>query len=70
MIGDAPGDYEAAKEANALFFPIIPGKEVESWQQLKDEALGKFFNSQYAGNYEHAQIDAFLSVLPSTPPWK
>ena len=25
MIGDAPGDYQAAKSNQALFFPIVPG---------------------------------------------
>jgi phosphoglycolate phosphatase-like HAD superfamily hydrolase len=34
MIGDAPGDLTAAKENNALFYPVIPGEEEESWQQF------------------------------------
>jgi phosphoglycolate phosphatase-like HAD superfamily hydrolase len=34
MIGDAPGDYAAAKANNALFFPINPGYEDQSWEQF------------------------------------
>ena len=32
MIGDAPGDYKAAKENGALFFPVVPGHENRSWK--------------------------------------
>src|SRR5881296_725881 len=31
MIGDAPGDYNAARRNGALFFPINPGSEENSW---------------------------------------
>ncbi|MDR2078502.1 MAG: HAD family hydrolase, partial [Treponema sp.] len=34
MIGDAPGDMEAADAVEALFYPIIPGKEEQSWTTL------------------------------------
>lgn len=70
MLGDAPGDYEAAQAAGALFFPIIPGQEVESWERLQTEALDRFFNQTYAGDYEAKWIEAFMAVLPTTPPWK
>ncbi|MCL2600508.1 MAG: hypothetical protein FWD88_04945, partial [Treponema sp.] len=42
MIGDAPGDLEAARSIDALFFPIIPGKEEESWLRLKQDGLNRF----------------------------
>lgn len=32
MIGDSPGDLEAAKANGALFYPIIPGREAVSWR--------------------------------------
>lgn len=32
MIGDAPGDSEAAQQSASLFYPIIPGQEEQSWQ--------------------------------------
>ena len=31
MIGDAPGDIKAARANDALFYPINPGNEIESW---------------------------------------
>lgn len=70
MIGDAPGDYKAARDNGALFFPVNPGEEEVSWQRLHDEALDKFFNGTYAGAYEEALIKEFDSYLPDTPPWK
>jgi phosphoglycolate phosphatase-like HAD superfamily hydrolase len=43
MIGDAPGDREAADSIAAQFYLIAPGKEDESWVRLRDEALPRFF---------------------------
>lgn len=70
MIGDAPGDQRAAKANHALFFPIIPGHEEESWQRFHDEALGRFFDETYAGAYEAGLIAEFERYLPATPPWQ
>ncbi len=70
MIGDAPGDLKAAKINNALFYPINPGDEDQSWQRFHDEALDKFINGRYRGAYEAKLIAEFEAYLPSTPPWK
>ena len=70
MIGDAPGDLKAAKSNNALFFPIIPGKEEESWKLLYEEALEKFFNLSYEGRYEKSLIEEFDKALPENPSWE
>jgi phosphoglycolate phosphatase-like HAD superfamily hydrolase len=70
MIGDAPGDLEAARASNALFYPIVPGDEEPCWERLHREALEKLRNGTYAGAYESALIDGFLKRLPSTPPWR
>ena len=70
MIGDAPGDMKAARANNALFYPICPGDEDKSWARLHDEALDKFINGQYAGDYEAALIADFDTYLPDTPPWR
>jgi phosphoglycolate phosphatase-like HAD superfamily hydrolase len=70
MIGDAPGDYDAARANKALFFPINPGHEEASWERLYQEGIHKFLNGQYAGKYEAALIAEFEKLLPSTPPWK
>ncbi len=70
MIGDAPGDMKAAKANHALFYPINPGDEAASWKRFHDEAADRFFAGEYAGEYEKALIEEFMSYLPSTPPWK
>ncbi|MDD3118501.1 MAG: HAD hydrolase-like protein [Victivallales bacterium] len=67
MIGDAPGDYRAAQSNNALFFPIVPGKEEESWQELGGEGLGRFFAGTFAGAYQQQLLAAFDRALPEVP---
>jgi len=68
MVGDAPGDMKAAKTNNALFYPVNPGGEANSWQRFHDEAAGKFLAGEYAGEYERKLIEEFMAHLPSTPP--
>lgn len=70
MIGDAPGDLKAAKNNNALFFPIIPGQEEKSWETLYNEGLDRFFSGSFAGEYEERIIDKFFKNLPENPPWQ
>jgi len=69
MIGDAPGDLDAARANHALFFPINPGHEAESWERLFKEGMDKFLGRQFAGAYETALITEFEKLLPDTPPW-
>ena len=70
MIGDAPGDMKAAKANDALFYPVNPGDETESWKRFQDEAFDKFINGEYAGSYEEKLIVDFLEHLPETAPWE
>lgn len=70
LVGDAFGDMKAAKDNNVLFFPVIPGKEEQSWQRLSEESLGKFIDGTYGGAYEDSLIREFRLSLPETPPWK
>ena len=70
MVGDAPGDFKAAKSNDALFYPINPGKEAESWKRFYDEAIEKFIAGRYAGSYEEKLIAEFDECLPETPPWQ
>ena len=69
MIGDAPGDFKAAKSNHALFYPITPGQEEASWKRFFDEALALFLSEQYAGEYEAALIRDFNASLPEKPRW-
>ena len=69
MMGDAPGDFKAARANNALFYPINPGKEEASWKLFHDEALDVFLAGKYAGEYEAKLIAEFDACLPESPPW-
>jgi phosphoglycolate phosphatase-like HAD superfamily hydrolase len=59
MVGDAPGDLQAALENGVLYYPILVGKEGFSWKRLIDEALGKFIDGTYTGEYQQRLIDEF-----------
>ena len=47
MCGDAPGDERAARENGVYFFPILVGREEESWRDLMDTGLPKFLSGDY-----------------------
>jgi phosphoglycolate phosphatase-like HAD superfamily hydrolase len=70
MIGDAPGDMKAARANDALFYPVNPGNEIESWKRFHEEAFDKFINEEYAGEYERKLIAEFDACLPEKPPWE
>lgn len=69
MVGDAPGDYQAAARNKALFYPIIPGHEAYSWGELLETGLSRFFSGSYAGEYQEQLLTRFDQTLPETPPW-
>jgi phosphoglycolate phosphatase-like HAD superfamily hydrolase len=70
MIGDAPGDHKAARANHALFFPIVPNHEEESWKELFEEGLNRFFAGKFAGEYEKLKFEEFHASLPAFPAWK
>lgn len=56
MVGDAPGDIKAAKDAEVLYFGILAGHEGESWIELVQKALPQIldetYEKQWMINYE------------------
>ena len=70
MMGDAPGDMEAAKANGTLFFPINPGQEEKAWERFFREGIARFTAGTFAGAYEASLIAEFEKLLPSIPPWK
>ncbi len=70
IIGDAPGDLQAAQNINALFFPILPLKEEISWGEFNKVGYDNFINNSYQGIYQNNQIQKFQSVLNLDPPWE
>ena len=69
MMGDAPGDMKAAQATGALFYPINPGNETQSWKRFHDEAFDKFINGEFAGKYQDMLIAEFDEYLPEHPSW-
>jgi len=70
LIGDAPGDRDAAARVGCLFYPILPGREKESWHRFTAEALPRFLNEEFAGPYQQSLIDQFTAQLPDVVPWE
>ncbi|MFO0883843.1 MAG: HAD hydrolase-like protein [Pirellulales bacterium] len=70
MIGDAPGDYAAAKANSCLFYPINPGSEEKSWERFLSEGIAKFFDGTFAGDYQAMLLAEFDKTLPEKPSWK
>jgi phosphoglycolate phosphatase-like HAD superfamily hydrolase len=69
MIGDAPGDYKAATDNGALFFPVMPGHENRSWRLFFEEAFDMFITGRYKGEYQDRLINEFHRSLPDKPSW-
>lgn len=70
MIGDAPGDYDAAKKNDVLYLPIIPGKETYSWKKALNEGVEQFHQLKYEGDYMNSLVDEFFDSLKDVPPWE
>ena len=60
MVGDAMGDLDAAQQNGVYYFPILPGKEKESWQELVGEGLKRLENGTYRGEYQEKKIKEFM----------
>ena len=69
MVGDAPGDLEAAHTNGTMFYPIIPGHEEASWEKFYREMIDLFLNDGYTKEIELGFIKEFESFLPDTPTW-
>ena len=69
MIGDAPGDLDAARDNGVSFYPICPDRESESWRLFESVFMDLFLNGRYRGEAENDAVGAFLALLPSEPCW-
>lgn len=63
MVGDAPGDLDAAKKNGVYYYPILVGKEAFSWERLLNEAFPKFINGEFDEAYQEALITEFNDNL-------
>lgn len=63
MVGDAPGDQDAAEKNQVLYYPILVKREEESWKRFVQEALPKFLEGSYKGAYQEQMIRVFRDNL-------
>lgn len=64
MVGDAPGDHNAAKESGVYYFPILVGHESQSWLELKELGIRKFQDVSYEA-YGEEKTRQFFENLGS-----
>ena len=62
MIGDAPGDCDAAEKNGVYYYPILVNHEKTSWDEAIAVAYGKLQDGTYP-EYEAQKKQAFLSNL-------
>ena len=62
MIGDAPGDCDAAEKNGVYYYPILVGHEKESWDEAIAVAFGKLQEGRYA-EYGAKKKQEFLKNL-------
>ena len=56
---NAPGDRDAAFDNQVCFYPIVVGKEGESWRRLKEEAFPRLLS----GEFDQAYQEELLGIL-------
>lgn len=65
MVGDAPGDREAAEANGVAFYPICPEQEARSWAAFR-ENMQCFMAGAYAARQQE-NIAYFETLLPEHP---
>ncbi len=63
MVGDAIGDFYAAEQNNVLFYPILAGKETDSWKYLKEKVLPQFLEGKLSNNSQIIFLNALKENL-------
>lgn len=63
MVGDALGDYEAAKKNGVYYYPILVKKEEESWKEFRHTAVDKFLRGTFGSGYEDEKYKEFKENL-------
>ena len=63
MCGDSEGDLLAAEENDVCFYPILVGREEESFRQLISEGIGRLLSEDFKGEYQNKKIKEFYKNL-------
>ena len=69
MMGDALGDYKAASEAGAYFYPICPNTEDRSWKEFYHSVSDVFLDGGYNGEVQKQYVEKLDSCLADAPDW-
>ena len=62
MVGDAPGDCDAAEKNGVYYYPILVNHEKESWEEAIAVAFSKLQSGEYA-SYGATKKQEFLKNL-------
>lgn len=63
MVGDAEGDYKAAQKAGVWFYPILAGKEEDSWKEFTDKIINLHVSGGYNEEIQREMLDRFNANL-------
>lgn len=66
MVGDAPGDADAAEAAGVRFFPIRPGHEADSWREFRTAVLPAFRTGRYSTVDANIRTASFRTLLATS----
>lgn len=69
MIGDALGDYNAAKSAGVGFYPICPNAEDSSWKEFYETVSNVFINGEFDAKYQEKYVSLLNEALLDAPSW-
>lgn len=61
-VGDALADLDAAKANGVNFYPILPGYEINSWKDFKDNYFDELIREEYLKHQENL-VEQFKSIL-------
>ena len=63
MVGDAPGDCEAAADNGVYYYPILVKHEEMSWRRFPAEALKRLVMGEYGGAWQEQMVRTFRDNL-------
>jgi len=63
MVGDAPGDYQAALSNNVWFYPILVEHEKESWKNIISECFSLVMSEKFSNDMQDSFVEKFNKNL-------
>ncbi|HGI3938575.1 TPA: HAD family hydrolase [Streptococcus agalactiae] len=63
MVGDSLGDLAAAEQNGIAFYPVLVGKEVKSWEILREDIGEAFAKGQFEQQRQKESINTFWANL-------